>query len=218
MENTTTHTHIEKKNHLKTPWVQSAIAMAVIFGTLTLFLLWLSVRNTILIENSYLDAPIANISPTIPGMLNALYVKEGDTVTANSQIALVGSEILYTKNGGIISSAPEVLGSYYNPGQTVISVVDNSQMKVIGSVDETKGLKNIVPGERVTFTVDAYPGKTYNGIVDEVSPVSVDTGVVFSISDNRPVKKFDIKVRFDDSKYPELKSGMSAKITVYTNN
>lgn len=216
MENTTTH--IQKKNHLKTPWVQSTIAITVIFGTLTLFLLWLSVRNTILIENSFLNAPIANISPTIPGMLNALYVKEGDTVTANSQIALIGSEILYTKNGGIISSAPEVLGSFYAPGQTVISVVDNSQMKVIGSVDETKGLKNITPGERATFTVDAYPGKTYNGIVDEVSPVSVDTGVVFSISDNRPVKKFNIKVRFDDSKYPELKSGMSAKITVYANN
>ena len=202
---------------MRTPWVQSVIAIALIFGILGVFLYWLSVKDTIFIENSYLDAPVANISPTIPGMLNALYVKEGDKVAPNSQIAIVGSEILYAKDGGIISSAPEILGSYYSPGQTVISVVDNSQMKVIGSIDETKGLKNIINGERATFTVDAYPGKTYEGIVDEVSPVSEDTGVVFSISDNRPVKKFDIKINFDDRKYPELKSGMSAKITVYTN-
>ena len=214
MENTT---HKVGKNHLRTPWVQSVIAIALIFGILGVFLYWLSVKDTIFIENSYLDAPVANISPTIPGMLNALYVKEGDKVAPNSQIAIVGSEILYAKDGGIISSAPEILGSYYSPGQTVISVVDNSQMKVIGSIDETKGLKNIINGERATFTVDAYPGKTYEGIVDEVSPVSEDTGVVFSISDNRPVKKFDIKINFDDRKYPELKSGMSAKITVYTN-
>ncbi len=216
MENTTTH--IEKKNHLKTPWVQSVISIVIIFGVLAVFLIWLSVKNTISVENSYLDAPVANISPTTPGMLNEIYVKEGDIVAPNSQIAVVGSEILYSKNGGIVSSAPEVTGSYYSPGQTVISIVDDSQMKVIGSVDETKGLKDIVAGERATFTVDAFPGKTYEGIVEEVSPVSEDTGVVFSISDNRPVKKFDIKVSFDDSKYPELKSGMSAKITVYTNN
>jgi len=214
MENTTPQK--QGKNHLKTPWVQSVIIIVFISVVLFIFLYWLSVRDTVFIENSYLDAPVANISPTTPGMLNALYVKEGDKIAPDTQVALVGSDILYAKSGGIVASAPEVLGSYYAPGQTVVSVVDDSQMKVVGSIDETKGLKDIVAGERATFTVDAYPGKTYEGVVDEVDPVSEDTGVTFSISDERPVKKFDVKVRFDDSKYPELKSGMSAKITVYT--
>ena len=71
-------------------------------------------------------------------------------------------------------------------------------------------------GQRATFSVDAFPGKTYDGIVDQISPVSSDTGIVFSISDKRPVEKFEIKVRFNVADYPELKSGMSAKITVYT--
>jgi len=39
--------------------------------------------------------------------------------------------------------------------------------------------------------------------------------VIFSISDKRPVKKFDVKLRFNVEAYPELKSGMSAKMTVY---
>jgi hypothetical protein len=53
--------------------------------------------------------------------------------------------------------------------------------------------------------------------LDSISQISNDTGIVFSISDKRPTEKFDVKVRFNVADYPELKSGMSAKITVYTN-
>ena len=144
------------------------------------------------------------------------YLKEGQAVPADAQVALVGSQIISAQDGGIVSSAPEVLGSYFSPGQTVVSIVNNQQMKVVGQIEETKGLKNIKDGQRATFSVDAFPGKTYEGIVDEVSPVSDDTGVVFDISDQRPIEKFDVKVRFNIAQYPELKSGMSAKITVYT--
>ena len=196
--------------------MHSLISFLVIFGALAGFLFWQVEKNTVFIENSYLDAPIINLAPSSGGVLNALYVKEGDRVGANSQVALVGSQIVYTEDGGIVSSAPYVLGSYFSPGQTVVSVVNDSEMKVVGQIEETKGLNKIQAGERATFSVDAFPGKTYEGVVDEVSAVSADTGVVFDISDNRPIKKFDVKVRFNVVEYPELKSGMSAKITVYT--
>ena len=196
--------------------MHSLISFLVIFGALAGFLFWQVEKNTVFIENSYLDAPIINLAPSSGGVLNALYVKEGDRVGANSQVALVGSQIVYTEDGGIVSSAPYVLGSYFSPGQTVVSVVNDSEMKVVGQIEETKGLNKIQAGERATFSVDAFPGKTYEGVVDEVSAVSADTGVVFDISDTRPIKKFDVKVRFNVVEYPELKSGMSAKITVYT--
>lgn len=205
-----------KKHILKRPWMHSLISFVVIFGLLVVFLFWQVERNTILIENSDLEAPIINLSPATPGVLNALYVKEGDRVEANSQIALVGSQIISAENGGIVSYAPVVLGAYFMPGQTVVSIVNDQEMKVVGQIEETKGLKNIKIGQRATFSVDAFPGKTYEGVVDEISAVSDDTGVVFSISDKRPVKNFDIKIRFNIADYPELKSGMSAKITVYT--
>ena len=131
-------------------------------------------------------------------------------------MALIGSQIIYTKEGGIVSYAPEVLGSYFSPGQTVVSVVNESEMKVVGQVEETKGLSSLKAGQRATFTVDAFSGKTYEGIVDQISPISSDNGIVFSISDKRPVKKFNVKLRFNVASYGELKSGMSAKITVYT--
>jgi multidrug resistance efflux pump len=206
----------KQQNIFSKPWVQSLASFVVIFGLLGAFLFWQTQKNTVFIENSDLEAPVINLSPTMPGVLNALYVKEGDRVPANTEVALVGSQIISTQDGGIVSSAPQVLGSYFSPGQTVVSVVNDSEMKVVGQIEETKGLKNIAAGQRATFTVDAFPGKTYEGVVDEVSAVSDDTGVVFDISDQRPVKKFDVKVRFNVADYPELKSGMSAKITVYT--
>ena len=206
----------EKESVFKKPWVHSLASFIVIFGLLGLFLFWQEESSSVFIENSNLEAPIINLAPSSGGVLNALYVKEGQAVPADAQVALVGSQIISAQDGGIVSSAPEVLGSYFSPGQTVVSVVNDQQMKVVGQIDETKGLDKIKTGQRATFSVDAFPGKTYEGIVDEVSPVSDDTGVVFDISDQRPVEKFDVKVRFNIAQYPELKSGMSAKITVYT--
>lgn len=206
----------KKENIFKKPWVQSLGLTILVFSILAIFLFWQSTKNTVLIENSQLEAPIISISPSTPGTLNALYVKEGDTVGVNESVALVGSSILTTQDGGIVESAPKIFGSYIAPGQTVVSIVNNQEMKVVGAVDETKGLNIIAKGQYASFTVDAFPGKTYEGIVDEVSATSVDTGVVFSISDKRPIKKFNVEVRFNISSYPELKSGMSAKITVYT--
>ena len=207
---------IKKESLFKKNWVQSLIAVVVIFGCLALFLFWQAERNTVFIENSDLEAPVVNLSPTSPGVLNVLYVKEGDRLFANSQVALIGSQIIWTKNSGIVSYAPAVLGAYFSPGQIVASIINDQEMKVVGQVEETKGLADIKVGQRASFTVDAFPGKKYEGIVSEISPTSNETGVAFSISDKRPVKKFDIKVKFNVSNYSELKNGMSAKITVYT--
>ncbi len=207
---------VKKENIFRKPWMQSIVVVVVVFGALSGFLYWQSKAGTVLIENSTLDAPIVDLSSTSAGTLNALYVKPGDIVEPGAQVALVGTTVVSTKDGGIIASTPEAIGAYFNPGQMVARVVVTSGMEVSGQIEETKGLKNIAVGQRATFTVDAFPGKTYSGIVDEISPTAVDTGVLFSISDERPTQKFEVKVRFDISAYPELKNGMSAKITVYT--
>lgn len=206
----------KKEKIFKKELVQSLAAVVVIFGLLAGFLFWQAEKDTVFIENSDLEAPIINLSPTMPGTLNALYVKEGDWVLPGGQVALVGSQIISANDGGIVSYAPNVLGAYFAPGQIVASIVNVQEMKAVGQVEETKGLENIIAGQRATFTVDAFPGKIYEGMVDQVSPTSSDVGIAFSISDKRPTKKFNVKLKFDVAGYPELKSGMSAKITVYT--
>ena len=206
----------KKESIFKKPWMQSLVVIAIVFGLLAAFLVWQTKSTTVFIENSTLVAPVVELSPVVPGVLNALYVKEGDVIAPNTQVALVGSQIVSSVQGGLVSSAPNLVGQYFNPGESVVSVVDTADMEVVGSLEENKGLSKIAVGDHATFTVDAFGGKVYQGIVDEVAPSAEDTGVAFSISDTRPVQKFDVKVRFDVSAYPELRNGMSAKITVST--
>ena len=59
------------------------------------------------------------------------------------------------------------------------------------------------------------PGARYVGTVDEISPTSRSSAVAFTISDKRELKEFNVKIRFDRSAYPELKNGMSAKVTIF---
>jgi multidrug resistance efflux pump len=93
-------------------------------------------------------------------------------------------------------------------------MVDPTQLRVVGLLDEDKGLSDIKIGDIAKFTVDAFGSKEYYGVVDEISQVS-DASVINNIFNQRPTNKFNIYVRFDPTKYPELKSGMSARIWVY---
>jgi hypothetical protein len=93
-------------------------------------------------------------------------------------------------------------------------MIDSTDLRVVGHLDEDKGLKDVQVGQLAIFKLDAFGGKKYLGVVDEISETSRESGVVFNISDKREVKQFDIKVRFDTDAYPELKNGMSAKIWI----
>ena len=139
-------------------------------------------------------------------------------MAADQPVAEVGSEIVKAKTNGQIVTVDENIGEYENAftGQAIVAtMVDPTQLRVVGYLDENKGLSDVRVGDLAAFTVDAFGSKQYQGIVDEVSPSSRQADVVFNISNQRPTNEFDIYVRFDPAKYPELKNGMSARIWVY---
>ncbi|HVY68101.1 MAG TPA: HlyD family efflux transporter periplasmic adaptor subunit [Patescibacteria group bacterium] len=204
-----------ERSLLKNKWFQSAgwiVLVAAIAGGL---LYWQSSSTRVKIDDSLISAPVIELSPTAGGQLQEVYVNEGDTVAANTPVAKVGDEIIKTKTAGLIVNTQKDIGKSFNPGQAVVGMVDPGELRVVGTIDENKGLDKIRVGQLASFTVDAFGSKKYYGVVDEVSPTSHQTDVVFNISDNRPTQQFDIKVRFDPSQYPELKNGMSAKITIF---
>lgn len=94
-------------------------------------------------------------------------------------------------------------------------MIQPEEERIAGTLKENEGLSEISVGDPVSFTVDAFSGKKYAGVVDSISPNSKQSGVAFSISDKREVKEFEIKVRYDVASHPEFKNGMSAKMKVY---
>lgn len=186
------------------------VVAAVVIG-MYLFL----TRNRIYVEKSQVAAPLIGLSSQAGGRLEKLYVGPGDTVTENEVVAEVGQEPVKTKEAGMVVSTENDPGKTVVPGEAVVTIVRPQDLRVVAQVEEDKGLSVIRVGQRVFFTVDAFGSRQFEGIVDEVSPTSRTGDVVFNISSQRQVNEFDVKIRFDIAKYPELRNGMSAKAWIY---
>lgn len=166
-------------------------------------------------DNAMVSALVTNLTPSTPGILNKVFVNVGDIVPANTVVAQVGNELLKTKTASEVVTADTALGTTITPGTSVVAVINPDDLRVVAHIDEDKGLSDIHIGQLVEFTVDVFGSKTFNGVVDEISPTARQGDIVFSISDKRPTNQFDVKIRFDTSAYPELKNGMSAKVWIY---
>lgn len=68
-------------------------------------------------------------------------------------------------------------GQLVQPGQTLVDIVDGSDLWVMANYRETQ-MKNIHEGAAVELTADAVPGVTYRG---EVESISDATGASFSM-------------------------------------
>jgi multidrug resistance efflux pump len=169
------------------------------------------------IDQSIIEAPVISLSPINSDILKEVFVQDGEYVSVNEPIAQVGNQTVKAKVNGLIVSVNQNIGQFENTlgGQAVVAtMIDPTQLRVVGLLDEDKGLRDIRIGEVAKFTVDAFGSKEYYGVIDEVSQVS-QASVVNNIFNQRPTNKFNVYVRFDPARYPELKSGMSARIWVY---
>ena len=111
-------------------------------------------------------------------------------------------------DGVIVSRAVEqgqtVAASFSTP--TLFDIAqDLTKMQVVANVDEAD-IGNVKKGQRVTFTVDAFPNDQFSGKVTQVRLKSTVTSnvVTYQVVVNTP--NLDLK----------LKPGLTANITIYT--
>lgn len=133
--------------------------------------------------------------------LNQTNLKKAKT---NLDYATIHSPI----DGVIISRAVEqgqtVAASFSTP--TLFDIAqDLTKMQVVANVDEAD-IGNVKEGQRVTFTVDAFPNDQFSGKVTQVRLKSTVTSnvVTYQVVVNTPNKDF------------KLKPGLTANITIYT--
>ncbi len=112
-------------------------------------------------------------------------------------------------------------GQLVQPGQTMVDIVDSSDMWVIANYRETQ-LHNISEGAEVTFTADAVPGVVYKGVVESVSDA---TGAAFSLipQDNatgnfvKVEQRVPVRIRLqgnDPDKEQLLRAGLNVECKV----
>ncbi len=112
-------------------------------------------------------------------------------------------------DGVVLSKSVEegqtVAASYSTPTLFTIAQ-DLTNMQVVADVDEAD-IGDVKKGERVTFTVDAYPDDTFEGTVKQVRQEATTTNnvVTYEVVINTP--NADLK----------LKPGLTANVTIFTN-
>ncbi len=91
-------------------------------------------------------------------------------------------------------------------GNTFIQIVDTSNLQVQASVNETD-TANLKIGEPATFTVNAYPNKTFRGTVGAISPLGQTVSNVVT---------YPVRIDIDMSSVAgtNLIPGMTANVTI----
>lgn len=111
-------------------------------------------------------------------------------------------------DGVVISKSVEegqtVAASFSTPELFTIAR-DLTNMQVVADVDEAD-IGDVKQGERVTFTVDAYPDDTFEGQVTQVRQEATTTNNVVTYEVVISAPNADLK----------LKPGLTANVTIYT--
>jgi HlyD family secretion protein len=137
---------------------------------------------------SHADAT-SDVSPTVTPETNVVQVTEalGQIKLAQKALALAQAEvdtakynlnntILKAPHAGTIAMLNGTVGA--EPDATFIQIVDLSALQLQANVKEAN-IGAIVVGDAVSFSVDAYPGQSFNGNVVTISPLGqLNSGVV----------------------------------------
>ena len=111
-------------------------------------------------------------------------------------------------DGTVISKSVEegqTVAASFNTPELFTIAKDLTNMQVVANVDEAD-IGGVKEGDRVTFTVDAYPDETFEGIVKQVRLEATTTNNVVTYEVVISAPNADLK----------LKPGLTANVTIYT--
>ena len=130
---------------------------------------------------------------------------KADRVKATENL---GYAEIYAPIDGIVISREVEIGQTVVANMTVaniFTIADLDNMQVIADVDEAD-IGQVKVGQRVTFTVDAYPDDVFNGKVTQVR---------LNPTEESNVITYEVVVSADNSDH-KLIPGLTANITIYT--
>lgn len=161
------------------------------------------------------------------GTLTKTETEQGHRLTQNqaavkvarAQIQLAKLNLSYTvitaTADGVVGKKDIHVGQLVQPGQTMASIVDNSELWVVANYRETQ-LPNIHVGSKVNITVDAVPGVAFKGTVERISDA---TGSAYSMipQDNatgnfvKVEQRIPVRIHLDADKKAQskLRAGMN---------
>ena len=145
--------------------------------------------------------------------------KQGELETASLNLSYTR---IVAPNDGYVTRRSVEAGNYVQPGQALMALVTLEDAWVTANYKESQ-LTHVRPGQKVEFTVDSYPGRSFTG---SVQSIMAGTGAAFSMlpPENatgnyvKVIQRIPVRIAIDRGSDPEhlLRVGMSVVPTILT--
>ena len=146
-------------------------------------------------------------------------VRDALSQLARAQLQKSWTVIKAPQDGRVTKVEQLQVGDYINAATPVFHLV-SGRVWVDANFKENQ-LKHMHPGEKATVRVDAYPGRTFEAVVDSLAPGTDQTFSVMpaeNASGNwvKVVQRLPVRLGFNKPLPIELQGGLSAKVKVDT--
>lgn len=118
----------------------------------------------------------------------------------NSIKVQLDNSIITSPIKGVIVNRNINPGEIASPGVVLLTIADTSTLKLKGTVSQ-QSVPLLQAGQKINVTVDVFPNKIFEGIIERIGPMAVSTGEYFPI---------EISIKNPG----ELKAGLSAHASV----
>lgn len=194
-------------------------------------------------EDAQVTADMVTLTPEITGKVKSWEVKEGDTVAAgqvlgrqdtgtlmsssainpqtmaSSADAMIAKAEIKSPISGRIVQCDVIEGQVISPGMEIATVADTSHFFIKAHVEETEIFK-IARGQQVDIKIDAYPGKTFTGYVENISQAttsafntmpSLNTSGTYS----KVTQLIAVRISILEADTLQLMPGMNATVKIH---
>ncbi|MFZ3173170.1 MAG: efflux RND transporter periplasmic adaptor subunit [Carboxydocellales bacterium] len=204
---------------------------------------WYQMSRYITTDDARINAYTVNVSPIISGKITSWNVSEGEYVKAGATIGWqdtnaiastasvnpsainpVGSivvskaEITAPISGQVIKTSVRV-GQLAGTGQPLAVIADTSDLFVDVNIDETE-IGKVKVGQLVELKIDALPGKTFQGRVDELGKAALSTFAILPMQSangnfTKVTQRIPLKIRFPEINKLGLLPGTSVTAKIH---
>ena len=147
-----------------------------------------------------------DVVATLDDSLLRLQLTQADPATQRQLQILLDKYALRAPSDGVVTRVPARVGETAQPGQPLLAIADLRRLKATLYVLE-RDLGAVRVGQPILVTADAFPGRSFHGVVSSINQRAEFTPRNIQTQRDRLNLVFGVKVRIDNPDHA-LKPGM----------
>ncbi|MED4584855.1 HlyD family secretion protein [Brevibacillus choshinensis] len=190
---------------------------------------WYQGAHFVTTQDARITGDIYRVMPKMTGKLTGLAVKEGDAVVADQIVGqqdttniagnLLENSVLRAPITGTVIKTQAKEGEVVSAGTSVALVIDENKLYISANLEETE-IQRLKLGQKVDFTVDAYPGNKLSGHLMEIGKATNSTFSLLPSTNTtgnftKVTQRIPIKIAIDDTAGLHLAAGLNVEIKVH---